>query len=182
MLLTFKKTRIAGAMALAFTMAATSLSAGGTAQTPNFGAISIAGNFGAGLAELTQVNHRKSGWRSNRWCRNHPRRCRALNNRGFDNPRFLRGHRGSKWHRHGYRRHNDGWWYPLAAFALGAYIVDQHHSNQGHGGGWNHIPRRNLAKHDNWCDWKYRSYSRRSKTFQPYYGPRKLCNSPFDRL
>ena len=59
MLLTFKKTRIAGAMALAFTMAATSLSAGGTAQTPNFGAISIAGNFGAGLAELTQVNHRK---------------------------------------------------------------------------------------------------------------------------
>ncbi len=181
MLRNFKRTRIVGAMALAFTMAATSLSAGGAVQMPGFGAVST-GSYGAGLADLIQANHKNNRWRGNVWCREHPRRCDRLSDRGRDRPRFKRGHRGSKFRRHGYRRHNDGWWYPLAAFALGAYIVDQHHRNQGYGSEWSHIPRRNMAKHDNWCDWKYRSYSRRSKTFQPYHGPRKFCNSPHDLL
>ena len=179
MLLSFKKTRIAGAMALAFTMAATAVGAGGAVQTPAYGGIP-APVYGIGLAELVQANHKNNNWRNN-WCRQHPRRCRGLSDRGHDGPRFLRGHCGSKVRRHGHRRHNDGWWYPLAAFAFTAYLLDQQHQNHNQGG-WNHIPRRNIAKHDAWCDWKYKSYSHRTKTFQPYHGPRKFCNSPYDLL
>lgn len=107
------------------------------------------------------------------------------NDRDGDRPRYKRGHRGEREYRRGYRQDNDGWWYPLAAFAAGAIILNQHNNSQtrnDNGGQWNHIPAQNMGAHDNWCDNRYRSYSRSSKTFQPYNGPRRYCNSPYDRL
>lgn len=40
--------------------------------------------------------------------------------------------------------------------------------------------RRSYRAHVNWCLNRYRSYDPRTDTFQPYQGPRKPCNSPFD--
>lgn len=181
MITTLKHTRIAGAMALAFSIAATSLSAAPALQFQGQGNAIPTAAQAEGLSNLLSVNHKT---RRGAWCRNHPLRCRGLANRGHNNPRFLNGHRGNKFRRHGYRRHSDGWWYPLAAFAFTAYLFDQHNRNQRYvaPNGWNHIPRHNMAKHDAWCDYRYRSYSKRTKTFQPYHGPRKFCNSPYDRL
>ncbi|MGB3243957.1 MAG: BA14K family protein [Sulfitobacter sp.] len=105
--------------------------------------------------------------------------------RAPDRPRYRHGHRGYSAYRPGYRRDNDGWWYPLAAFALGAVILNEQNRNNSSTpsySNWNHIPAGNMNAHDNWCDQKYRSYDRSSKTFQPYNGPRKYCNSPYDRL
>ena len=38
------------------------------------------------------------------------------------------------------------------------------------------------ARHHAWCAGRYRSYSRASGTFQPYHGPRRRCNSPYDGI
>ena len=78
------------------------------------------------------------------------------------------GHRGYRHHRHGYRRHSDGWWYPLAAFGLGAAI----------GGAINNQPSVG-GSHVQWCANRYRSYRAYDNTFQPNYGPRKQCVSPY---
>lgn len=82
------------------------------------------------------------------------------------------GHRGYRHYRPGYRRHSDGWWYPLAAFGLGAAI----------GGAIANQPRvRGNAAHVNWCHGRYRSYRAYDNTFQPYHGPRQQCYSPYSR-
>lgn len=81
--------------------------------------------------------------------------------------RRWRGHRGSRHWRPGYRRHN-GWWFPLAAF--GALAAGAAAANAGD------LP----PEHYRWCDDRYRSYDPASDTFQPYEGPRKRCNSPYD--
>ncbi len=73
MILSFKKTRMAGAMALTFAMAATSLNAGGAVQMPGYGQAPVA-SFGIGLADLVEVNHKNNRWRGKKWCRKHPRR------------------------------------------------------------------------------------------------------------
>jgi hypothetical protein len=83
---------------------------------------------------------------------------------------WYHGHRGYRHSRPGYRRHSDGWWYPLAAFGLGAAIGgamsnDRHYGN----------------RHVNWCANRYRSYRTSDNTFQPNYGPRKQCVSPYSR-
>jgi len=97
---------------------------------------------------------------------------RDHNRRGYWN-----GHRGERNKRHGYRRHNDGLWYPLAAFGLGA-IIGGAIANQPqpapvyrerHGG----------DAHVQWCYERYRSYRASDNTFQPYNGPRQQCYSPY---
>ncbi|MFC3072706.1 BA14K family protein [Shinella pollutisoli] len=82
-----------------------------------------------------------------------------------------RGHRGYRHHRPGYRRHSDGWWYPLAAFGIGT-IVGGAIANQPAAGGNAHV---------NWCANRYRSYRAYDNTFQPYNGPRQQCISPYGR-
>jgi len=42
--------------------------------------------------------------------------------RGPDRVGYYHGYRGYRQFRPGYRRHNDGLWYPAAAFAIGAII------------------------------------------------------------
>lgn len=93
-----------------------------------------------------------------------------------DNYRYWHGHRGYRDYRPGYRRNDDGWWYPLAAFGLGAAIIGGMAAQQ--------APRPRLgvampASHVRWCQARYRSYDPYSDTFQPYYGPRQRCVSPY---
>lgn len=108
------------------------------------------------------------------------------------------GHRGYRDYRHGYRQH-DGYWYPLAAFGAGALIggalaaptydepeyvepvpryVERPRYSE---------PVRRYAgpsaginpQHYDWCIGRYRSYDVGSNTFQPNYGPRQQCYSPY---
>jgi hypothetical protein len=41
------------------------------------------------------------------------------------------------------------------------------------------IYRSGQSAHVNWCYHRYRSYRAWDNTFQPYYGPRRLCRSPY---
>lgn len=81
-----------------------------------------------------------------------------------------RGYRGYRHHRPGYRRHHDGWWYPSAAFVFGTIIGNALATPH-----YNYSPA-----HHRWCDARYRSYRWSDGTFQPYNGPRRRCNSPYD--
>ena len=88
------------------------------------------------------------------------------------------GYRGYRHERHGYRRHSDGWWYPLAAFGLGAAIIGGMAAQQ--------APRPPVGvampvSHVRWCQGRYRSYDAYTNTFQPYNGPRQVCVSPYYR-
>ena len=83
------------------------------------------------------------------------------------NRAYWRGHRGYRDQRPGYRRHN-GWWFPPAAFALGAIL-----------GGVTSGARTSNA-HVRWCQNRYRSYRASDNTFQPYNGPRRPCWSPYN--
>ncbi|MGV8936352.1 MAG: BA14K family protein [Allorhizobium sp.] len=88
-------------------------------------------------------------------------------------PGYYRGHRGYRHERPGYRQHN-GLWFPLGAFAAGAVI----------GGALSQpAPVRRGAginpRHYDWCNARYRSYDSRSNTFQPNYGSRRPCLSPY---
>ncbi|GAB1582143.1 BA14K family protein [Phyllobacterium phragmitis] len=88
-------------------------------------------------------------------------------------PGYWGGHRGYRYYRHGYRRHHDGWWYPLAAFGAGAII----------GGAIANQPTRVApgysSAHVQWCANRYRSYRAYDNTYQPYNGPRRQCYSPY---
>ncbi|MHA6684205.1 BA14K family protein [Mesorhizobium sp. A556] len=92
-----------------------------------------------------------------------PRHQSNANRRGH-----WKGYTGRRDRRRDYRRHSDGFWYPLAAFGLGAAI----------GGVIANQPQRGNA-HVQWCYGQYRSYRASDNTFQPYNGPRKQCYSPY---
>ncbi|MCF6114427.1 BA14K family protein [Mesorhizobium muleiense] len=81
------------------------------------------------------------------------------------------GHRGYREYRRGYRRHGD-YWFPLAAFAAGAVIsgaiINNNQNRVDHG-----------DSHVQWCYDRYRSYRASDNTFQPNYGRRQQCNSPY---
>lgn len=106
---------------------------------------------------------------------------------------YYGGYRGYRDYRPRHRYH-DGYWYPLAAFGAGALI----------GGAlaaptyepapryyeappryYAPPPRRYAApadinpQHQEWCFARYRSYDVYSNTFQPNYGPRRQCYSPY---
>nr|WP_245412371.1 BA14K family protein [Notoacmeibacter ruber] len=113
--------------------------------------------------DVEQVRHR------------HHRRGFYRYNRGY----YYNGHRGYR-HRPGrhYRRYND-FWFPLAAFGIGAAITSQPRVI------YRDAPRRHYRSgysraHYRWCDNRYRSYRASDNTFQPYNGPRRQCYSPYD--
>ncbi|WP_081158232.1 BA14K family protein [Ensifer aridi] len=100
-------------------------------------------------------------------------------------PRYgwYNGHRGYRYHRHGYRRHSDGWWYPLAAFGAGMviggaiaqpprYVEPRYAAPRYTGSGL-------LSRHVSWCYSRYRSYRAWDNSYQPYGGPRQQCYSPY---
>ncbi|MDF8356807.1 BA14K family protein [Ensifer adhaerens] len=86
---------------------------------------------------------------------------------------YYNGYEGYRYRRDGYRRHSDGWWHPLAAFGTGVII----------GGAIASPPRRVYSNvpssHVEWCYDRYRSYRAYDNSFQPYYGPRQECVSPY---
>jgi hypothetical protein len=111
-------------------------------------------------------------WRGDRsdW-RGHRRDWRARDRHGGSY--YWRGHRGSRYYRPGYRRHND-WWFPAAAF-LGGAIIGNVIASQPRA-----TYRRGVSSaHVDWCYSRYRSYRAYDNTFQPYNGPRRQCNSPY---
>lgn len=87
---------------------------------------------------------------------------------------YYNGHRGSRERRPGYREYN-GYWYPLAAFAAGAILGGalnggNNRAQPAYGGG-----------HHEWCTNRWRSYRASDNSYQPSYGPRQACVSPFMR-
>lgn len=135
-----------------------------------------------GLIELVQNRpdrHRPQAnrpHRPNRPNAHRPHRPNRPNAHRPGRPGYWNGHRGSRTYRSGWRRHNDGWWYPLAAFTAGAII-----------GGSVSQPRpvqvspswRHNDAHLRWCHNRFRSYRASDNTFQPYNGPRRQCVSPY---
>jgi hypothetical protein len=99
---------------------------------------------------------------------------------------YLNGHRGYRHQRHGYR-HHDGWWFPPAAFALGAIIggaiaaPPPYYGPPFPGPIYRGPVYRGShgSAHVSWCYNRYRSYRAWDNTFQPYRGPRRLCRSPY---
>jgi hypothetical protein len=82
------------------------------------------------------------------------------------------GHRGHREYRHGYRRHSDGWWYPLAAFGAGAVIGGTISNSRPTHAGVN-------PRHYNWCASRYRTYRASDNTYVPRVGIRATCRSPY---
>jgi hypothetical protein len=154
-------------------------------------AVMLAGSLGSAQAlplpavpnapaasDVTNVQYYRDYGPRRGWDRDGPRR-------GWDRDRPRRGwyggHRGYRDYRRGYRRHNDGFWYPLAAFGAGALIGGAIASQPRYvepapvyrgGGGLN-------PRHYEWCAGRYRSYDAYSNSFQPYNGPRQTCHSPY---
>jgi len=84
---------------------------------------------------------------------------------------YWNGHRGYREYHRGYRRHGD-YWFPLAAFATGALITGAIVNSEN-----NRVYEGNA--HVQWCYDHYRSYRASDNTFQPNYGPRQECRSPY---
>jgi len=86
---------------------------------------------------------------------------------------YYNGYRGFRDRRPGYRYHS-GYWFPPAAFALGAItgsII---------AGEAQRRPSVSYTNaHEEWCYDRYRSYRSSDNTFQPYNGPRRQCVSPY---
>lgn len=83
---------------------------------------------------------------------------------------YLNGVRGHNQYRDGYRRSN-GYWFPAVAF-LGAVIIGKAIQNSSNYQGG--------SQHVRWCQNRYRSYNINTNSFQPYNGPRRVCNSPYN--
>jgi len=97
---------------------------------------------------------------------NDARSYRKPPRRGWHN-----GHRGYRDRRSGYRRHNDGWWYPLAAFGAGAVIGGAVSGSRPAMGG---------SRHVQWCSERYRTYRASDNTYVPRAGVRATCSSPYN--
>jgi hypothetical protein len=102
------------------------------------------------------------------WAKRHNRKNRRFSRHDGSH---WNGHRGYRKYRRGHRRHGD-YWFPLAAFATGAVIGGAIANNN-----QNRVNRGDA--HVEWCYDRYRSYRASDNTFQPNYGPRQQCNSPY---
>ncbi|WP_081858676.1 BA14K family protein [Pseudorhizobium pelagicum] len=85
-----------------------------------------------------------------------------------------RGYRGSRERRQGYRRHSDGFWYPLAAFGAAAIIGGAIANQPGR-------PQASSSRHIQWCSDRYRTYRASDNTYVPRVGVRAYCSSPYSR-
>lgn len=108
---------------------------------------------------------------TNREWRRGARDRRDVRRSARDRHGWHNGHRGQREYRRGYRRHNDGWWYPLAAFGAGAVIGGAISSQPSASYGGNHVQ---------WCSNRYQTYRASDNTYVPRVGVRAYCNSPYN--
>ena len=90
---------------------------------------------------------------------------------------YLNGRRGYRHHRRGYREYN-GFWFPTAAFALGALITGSIDNDRPRV--YREYRGRLGPRHYRWCDSRYKTYRRSDNTYIPRVGVRAYCNSPYD--
>lgn len=117
-----------------------------------------------------------AGWAERRFYPSHVER-----KTGFSRYRYRHHYRGGpnrfdgRFHHHRrYRRHHDhGDFGPAAGFIAGAIVGGIIANSPPH-------HHRASSAHVRWCYGHYRSYRASDNTFQPYHGPRKRCNSPYD--
>ena len=124
----------------------------------------LSGVTGAPALDVTDVQYKRKKWGKKRYSK----KRRSFSRRG--DHAYYNGKRGYRKYRRGYRRHN-GYWFPPEAFILGAIIGGAIASSPPRGG----LP----AKHYIWCDRRYKTYKAKNNSFQPKYGPRKKCVSPY---
>lgn len=95
------------------------------------------------------------------------------------------GYRGYEDRRPGYRRGDDGWWYPLAAFGAGAIIggaianQPQYREPQYREPQYRPVQGEYSSAHVDWCSSRYRSYRPYDNTYVPRAGVRAQCMSPY---
>ncbi len=162
------------ATALAVSMAATGLFPANAAPTY----VPHASVQGPG--EVVKVQYGAEEWRWRRLNRDRReywrevRRDRREARRDFygDRSGYYRGYRGYRDYRPGYRRYGD-YWYPAAAFLAGALVTGAIVNSQPR------VVYREGGSHTQWCYDRYRSYRAYDNTFQPYYGQRQQCISPY---
>jgi hypothetical protein len=83
---------------------------------------------------------------------------------------FFKGYRGHRDRRPDHRFFN-GFWFPLAAFGIGA-LIGSGIANSRPSYSYHHA-------HVAWCYDRYRSYREWDNSWQPYHGPRQICYSPY---
>lgn len=88
---------------------------------------------------------------------------------------YYNNHRGYRDRRAGYREY-DGWWFPPAAFIVGAIIGGTMNQQPGYRSQHGYALS---AEHVGWCQNRWRSYRISDNSYQPYNGPRRICTSPF---
>ena len=116
-------------------------------------------------SDIVQIQDNRK-WRKNRSGNN----WNGDNNfRRDGNSAYYNGHRGYSQKRRGYNRQHNGFWFPAGAFIAGAVIGGAIMNNNNRGG----------SAHVEWCYDRYRSYRASDNTFQPNYGGRRHCNSPY---
>jgi hypothetical protein len=109
-----------------------------------------------------------NNWNDNNWNGN-------MKWRKYNGPKYgwYNGYKGYPYKRRGYRYH-DGLWFPAGAFIAGAIIGGAIANSN------NYRVYAGDSAHEQWCYAHYRSYREWDNTWQPYYGPRRFCNSPYD--
>lgn len=105
---------------------------------------------------------RRDDRRENRAERREDRREARFERRG--NAAYYNGRRGYRDRRAGYRQYN-GFWFPPAAFVVGAIIGSV-------------ISQSGGSAHVQWCYDRWRSYRASDNTYQPFNGGRQYCVSP----
>ena len=108
--------------------------------------------------------------------------------RGFYRDRgnyYYNGHRGHRERRAGWRQHQ-GYWFPPAAFALGAIIggaiandARPAYRAPAYRAPVYRAPVRLSQAHLRWCENRWRSYRASDNSYQPINGPRRACVSPY---
>lgn len=83
---------------------------------------------------------------------------------------YYNGKRGYTHRRPGYRQYN-GFWFPAGAFIAGAIISGALSNSQ--------PVMRMSSQHMRWCENRWRSYRASDNSYQPTYGPRQRCVSPY---
>jgi len=102
--------------------------------------------------------------------------------RGFyvrDGHRYYNGHKGYRHYRHGYRKHN-GYWFPVAAFALKVIIENERYRSYHRQVAQPKIIHHN-SQHVAWCQGRYKTYRVSDNTYIPKVGYRAHCRSPYSR-